>query len=75
MEGLKMIKRLKFLFTNHPFVYWKETGGGMAMQSYNIISDIVTVRHSLRGYVTGYRKYKRQEYISKISDNKWAIIN
>ena len=70
-----MIQRFKFLFSKHPFVYWKETGGGMAFQGYNVFTDIVTIRHSLRGYVTGYRKYNRQEYILKSSNSKWEEIN
>ena len=69
-----MMQRLKFLFSKHPFVYWKETGDGMAVESYNIISDIVTVRHSLRGYVSCHRQYKREIYLSKISDDKWEEI-
>ena len=74
-KGLsQMIERFKFLFSKHPFLYWKETGGGMKIESYNIFSDKVTIRHSLRGYVTGHRQYKRQEYMLKISDMKWKEL-
>ena len=69
-----MIERFKFLFSKHPFLYWKETGGGMKVERYNIISDKVTVRHSLRGYVTGHRQYKRKEYFLKTLNNKWEEI-
>lgn len=68
------MNRLTFLLGYmETFFYWKETGGGMAVKSYNIFTDMVTIRHSLRGYVTCIRRYKRAEFLEKINNPKWEM--
>lgn len=66
-----MIERIRFLLKKHPFVYHRDTGGGMAVQGYNPFTDEVTIRHSLRGYVTTVQKYTREQYLAKIADPEW----
>ena len=67
----ELYTRLRFLFNKPPFVYNKETGGGMKVMSYNLFADTVTVRHSLRGYVTNTVKHNRKTYLQKLTDPKW----
>lgn len=67
-----MLERLKFFFNKPKFSYNKETGGGMALEKYNIFTDTVTIRHSLRGYITCRRCYKRAVYLKKIAE--WGLL-
>ena len=57
-----MKERLQFFLRKKYFLYNRSTGDGYAYVSYNILTDVVTLRRSFRGYVVGYIKEKRSYY-------------
>ena len=67
----ELYARLSFAFNKSPFVYNKETGGGMKVMIYNMFTDTVTVRHSLRGYVTNTVQHDRKKYLQKLTNTNW----
>jgi hypothetical protein len=67
-----IVDRIKFWW-NKSFAYNRQTGGGMKVQSYNPFTDVVTVRHSQFGYVTGISTKNRKDFLAQISDPGWEV--
>lgn len=62
------MERLKFLLGfSGAFFYRKKSGGGMAVEGYNLLTDQVRIRHSMRGYVTVTLKYPRKVFLEMIA--------
>ena len=57
-----IIDRIKFWFAKKRFIY-AGNGSGFAFSRYRIFADVVEVRRSQFGYVTGWDEMTREEYL------------
>lgn len=68
------MERLKFFFSPYKaFYYNKVTGGGMALESYNLLTDRVTIRYSLFGLVTKRASYPRGKFLRTLENKDWVL--
>lgn len=61
-----MIERIKFCLSEKEFVY-TNSGVGMAVESYNPLTDTVRVRFSQFGYVTNTTTFSRKDYLEELN--------
>ena len=64
---MEILGIIRFKYTDKPFIFTKQ-GNGYAVEYYEIFSDKLKVRLSKHGYVTGYVKMNRNEWI-KLKEN------
>lgn len=60
-----LIDRIKFYFKTHDLHY--KNGRGITVDSYNLFTDTVCVRHSEFGYVSYYERMTREQYLERVT--------
>lgn len=58
---MMLIDRIRFWLSKKPFIYTSE-GKGFAVEGYNPFTDMVLVRMSQFGYVTGHNCISRSDF-------------